>query len=298
MFYFSTLPTRSNLRISNKELPRAQYLQLDFNLERRVVNNSLKIEATTDQELQEKIWNSTGGTNPPNFVFIKDHERTKTTFYQTAITKCFDLPPVYELWMDFDVFFDGTNIWRAGDAGANGICGIVASTDRTLNYFANDELVMTSPTICKANEDQPILLHMRAGLEDLPKSEYDLPQGLIEAWVNGAYAGRYLGNVNDGNEFNNIFLQCDGEGTTFFAGWLFSTNRLDPRSNAPTIYLYVRLNGKNVEFPLRCYETINSLALAVRHDNKNWYNVLHEPSDQLASDFYIFHDGTIRALSK
>ena len=233
----------SSFRISNKELPRAQYLQLDFNLERRVINALFKMEAETDEELERKIWAPPGGIYPPNFIFLKDHNRDKTTFYQTAITKCFDLPPVYELWMDFDVYFDGTNLWRAGDVGLSGICGIISSPDGALNYIANDELVMTSPKICKANEVQPILLHMRSGLEYLPGDSHDLPQGLIEAWVNGDYAGQYLGNVNNGEDFENIFLQCDGTGTTFFSGWLFSTNRLDPRINAPTIYLCVIRNG-------------------------------------------------------
>lgn len=76
-------------------------------------------------------------------------------------------------------------------------------------------------------------------------------------------------------------------------------NPNDPlRSCAQTIHLCVLRNGEVLPLPFRNCEVVNALTLAIRHDGRNWYNVLRNPTDSLASDFYILHNNTIYALTK
>lgn len=63
------------------------------------------------------------------------------------------------------------------------------------------------------------------------------------------------------------------------------------------IFLCVRHNGEIQTYPLRPYRNLEEKALAVRYNNRNWYNILRHPSDPEASDFYIKHNGKIYALS-
>lgn len=187
----------SNFRISNVGFADSRYLMLDFNMERRVKNLSYAIFSSADdnERLQEMA--------QPD-----DENKTQTgkAYYFGEILRCFDLPPTYEIWIDFDVYFDGVNIWRAGKVSPTyGICGITSSIDSTLNYLSNGEEVKVFPNMCKINEIQPLLLHMISGVDD----------GIIEAWVDGEYVYRYVGNVNYSEDFCDIFLQYDDAGTLF-----------------------------------------------------------------------------------
>lgn len=280
----------SSLTLSNTEFPTRRWRKLDFNMERRVANALFSWDdtAVTEEEFMRIIWSPPGGDYPPNFILVKERIRTKTgdAFYQTEIVKTFDLQATYEIWIDFDVYFGGTDIWRAGNAGANGICGITSAVDGSLIYMSNGAVVQTVADICKAGEIQPVLLHMISGVND----------GVIEAWVNGQFVYRYVGDVNNGEDFNDIFMQCDGDGTVF-SNLLFSTERLDPRSYILCIELCILRNGAVLYYPFRYYETPIKPAVAIRYGGKNWYNRLREPADPAAGKITLWHDATEYALS-
>lgn len=203
------------------------------------------------------------------------------------ITKLFDLPPTYEIWIDFDVYFDGVSRWRAGNINGNGICGITALATSPLLYLSNNETVQAIPNVCKAGKVQPILLHMYAGEED----------GIIETWVNGEKLYTYTGDVNHGEVFADLFLQCDTTGT-YFSNITFSSYELEPRSYIEPIYFCVRHNGEILSFPLRDSDMPITNAFAVRYGEKNWYNTLKAPTDETAGVVHVWHNGTEYALSK
>lgn len=136
------------------------------------------------------------------------HSKTGTAFYQTTRAKCFDLPATSEVWIKFDVYFDGTNRWRAYNGDNNTAladCGIAALIGGGLAFFIYNQLNQAFANVCKTNTLQTVLLHMQAGTTD----------GVIEAWIDGDFIHCYTGNVNNGAAFEDIYLQSDGSGTVF-----------------------------------------------------------------------------------
>ena len=273
-----------SFRISNTEFPSTQIIILDFDVEALVVNEAFSW--SVDETHVERHWAPPGGSYPPNFIDVIVHDRT--AWYQTVVTKAFDLPPTYHLWIDFDVYFDGVHHWRAGNIGSAGLCGVTSGNP--LSGFSNGVQVYPTTNLLQAAGDYewtPVLVHLQSGTND----------GIVEAWFNGDKVFEYTGNVNDGEPFADPVLQSDGAGT-YFSYLLFSTNPLEPRRNVDTIELCLLRNGQVLTYPLYAYETCDAPALAVRYDGRNWYNVLRDPSDELASDFYIKHAESTYALTK
>lgn len=159
----------------------------------------------------------TSGTTLNNLPTTQS--KTGSAFYQTTREKCFDIPATSEVWLKFDVYFDGTNRWRAYNGGSNGTTGISTQTDGGLSIFAND--INVSPNganiagICKKNQLQTVLLHMIS----------DVSEGIIEAWLDGTFVYRYSGNVNEGLDFSDVYLQSDGAGT-FFSNIIISNSEV------------------------------------------------------------------------
>ncbi|MBR0060024.1 MAG: LamG domain-containing protein, partial [Selenomonadaceae bacterium] len=110
---------------------------------------------------------------------------TGTAFYQTTRAKCFDLSATDEVWIKFDVYFNGSDRWRAYNGGTNGITGITAQTTGDLSFFSNETNVQQSTSICKKNQLQTVLLHMISGSS----------AGVVEAWVDGTKIYTYTGDV-------------------------------------------------------------------------------------------------------
>ena len=155
------------------------------------------------------------GTTLTNLPATKS--KTGSAFYQTARQKCFDLPSTNEIWIKFDVYFDGENRWRAYNDGANGTTGITAQTTTELSFFSNGTNVqqLARETVAK-NQLQTVLLHMISGTTD----------GIIEAWVDDVFIYQYEGDVNHGELFEDLYLQSDGSGT-FFSNVIISNSEID-----------------------------------------------------------------------
>ena len=154
-----------------------------------------------------------------------DKSVTSEAFYQTAQIKCFDLPATAEIWLKFDVYFNGSNRWRAYNGGANGVTGITAQTDGEITYFTNAvNNVHAATNAAKKNHVQTVILHMISGSSS----------GVVEAWVDGSKIHTYTGDVNHGEEFADIYLQSDGSGT-FFSNVIISNTEigLDENSVVP-----------------------------------------------------------------
>ena len=145
----------------------------------------------------------------------ESQSKTGSAFYQTTIAKCFDLPATDEVWIKFDIYFDGTNRWRASNGGANGNSALAAQKDGNLSLFANNAFLQNTADMCKQNQLQTVLLHMVSGSTD----------GVIEAWVDGEKIYTYTGDVNHGDDFADIFLQSDGAGT-FFSNVIISSAKV------------------------------------------------------------------------
>lgn len=144
--------------------------------------------------------------------------KTGKAFYQTTTqTKIFDVPASKEVWIKFDVFFDGVNRWRAYEwCGGSHNTGIIAQTNGDISFFNRWTNVYQWSNLAKINALQTIILHMIA----------DSSNGLIEAYTDDdglLYA--YTGEVNNGTNFANLYLQSDGAGT-FFSNIVISNSPL------------------------------------------------------------------------
>lgn len=134
--------------------------------------------------------------------------KTGKAFYQTTQTKIFDVPAVKEVWIKFDVYFNGSQRWRAYDisTGSGITTGITAQTNGDISFFNHSANVYQSSNSAKINGLQTVILHMIA----------DATNGLIEAYTDdGGLLYAYTGEVNRGTNFGNLYLQSDGSGTFF-----------------------------------------------------------------------------------
>lgn len=158
---------------------------------------------------------TTSGTTLTNLPATRS--KTGTAFYQTTRAKCFNLPATTDIWIKFDVYYNGTQRWRA----YNGVGGITAwnrsnTVANALGFFdTNGTQVHYVTSVCKPNTLQTVLLHMQAGTTD----------GIIETWVDDVFIYRYTGNVNGGNAFADVFLQSDGSGTFFSSVTISNSQR-------------------------------------------------------------------------
>ena len=58
----------------------------------------------------------------------------------------------------------------------------------------------------------------------------DSTNGLVEVWSNGEKLGSYTGNVYNGDNFANIYLQSDGNGT-YFSNVIISNSQIGLNEN-------------------------------------------------------------------
>lgn len=189
------------------ELP----LTVTFDLERKVKNAALTWRYENPGYADDLLVGSwTQGALP------ESQSRTGIAFVNEYRQKCFDLPATNEVWMKFDVYFDGSNRWRAYNDNSYGTTGITAQTDGRLGFFANDNNQGHFDGVCIANQLQTVLLHMVSGSS----------AGVIEAWVDDTLIYRYTGDVNHGEDFADLYLQSDG-GNTFFSNVIISNAPID-----------------------------------------------------------------------
>lgn len=131
---------------------------------------------------------------------------TGSAFYQTNQQKAFNIPATDEIWIKFNVYFDGSQCWRAYNGGSAGNCGLFSYTvANTLRFWANGTTSTDFASVIKTNQLQTVLLHMVSGNS----------AGIIEAWVDGEFIYTYTGDVNHGSNFADFYLQSDGSGTFF-----------------------------------------------------------------------------------
>ena len=133
----------------------------------------------------------------------------KSAFYQTSLNKCFDIPATEEIWAKFDVYSGNYRYrWRAYNGNSSGTPNGISSYGTKIDFWSSEnssrEIFETS-NLLSVGILQTVLLHMVSGSSG----------GVIEAWLDGVLIYSYTGNVNNGSDFQNFFLQSDGAATTF-----------------------------------------------------------------------------------
>lgn len=199
----------------------------------------------------------------------ESQSRTGSAFYQTTRAKCFDLPAASEVWIKFDVYFDGSNRWRAyndKDGEICGVCSYVNNSNYDFGLWQNNTRIQDFSGVCKTNQLQTVLLHMITGSS----------AGVIEAWVDGALIYSYSGDVNHGQDFADIYLQSDGAGT-FFSNVIISNAQIGLNENAKVDNLELTLTldvKRRVETPEHVANLFSSLTAWLPFDKSPTFDVM------------------------
>lgn len=194
-------------------------IDFEFDAERRVKNPLLSWRY---DNYGSADFLTVSGTTLQNLP--KTKSKFGSAFYQTSHTKCFDIAATKEIWIKFDVFTTLANRWRAyNDATGSSSDGICSQTDGRLNFWVNNELAEEFSNYVK-NRLQTYLLHMKS----------DSAKGILEVWQDGEKIYSYSGNLNNGDDFANIYLQSDGSGT-FFSNVIISNDIIELNEDASLV---------------------------------------------------------------
>lgn len=242
----------------------------------------------------EKIWLDRGGDYPFPYLDLTTREVLRQLITETIEGEG-EFSPITTIWLKFDVYFDGINRWSAYNISeTNGKNGVFSDLPLDFSFLANDFEVVQGQSVLLANQWQTVIVHMESA---------EAPNGMIDVWIDGVQMHQYLGNVNNGEEFTNIYLTSEGGGT-MFKNFIASSAPLTEDDTPQTVAtgmgqlaFTVWHNGKVLTVPLKLSAVPITPSLTVRWQGCDWYNPLVLPSAENASEVAVRYNGTIYALS-
>lgn len=170
-----------------------------------------------------------------------DKSKTGSAFYQTNRAKCFDIPSTKEIWIrcDINVVANVTSsrirIYNDPDQSIfNGWSTYDKNITKNYFYWINGTSYDGGYRISRNDEGygkQPFLLHMKSGVTD----------GFLEFYFHSKSNKTYrsfTGNVNNGNDFDNVYIQMDG--SNIYVSNLIISN--EPLEISDDVYNYVNFN--------------------------------------------------------
>lgn len=175
--------------------------------------------------------------------------KTSSAFYQPTKSKCFDIPATKEIWIKCDIYttanYSGSDRIRIYDINSNNQAnGWSTSSSATSNYLLwhNDTSESGSSSLAK-NKLRPFLLHMVS----------DATNGIVEYFFASGDTQKFTGNVNDGNDFNNVYIQMDGS-NILVSNLIISNSPLELTDDV------AQLRQKTVEFTADTLRLIGNTA--------------------------------------
>lgn len=242
----------------------------------------------------ERIWLEKGGTYPFPYIDVTIRDVMRQIITETIEGEG-EFSPITTIWLKFDVYFDGIARWAAYNISeTNGKCGVFAELPLDFKYLSNDVEVVREQSALLANHWQTVILHMDSAADS---------SGVIEAWLDGVKMYEYHGNVNNGDEFTDIYLTSEGSGT-MFRNFITSSAPLTEDDNTrtvargvPKLAFTVRHKGKILAVPLKLPTVLVKPALSIHWSGCDWYNPLVNLTDENASEIVIRYNGAIYALS-
>lgn len=222
---------------------------------------------------------------------------TGKAFYGGTLSDMFHTPDgLKEIWIRFDM------VKRYSSNGNFYVGQFLNSLNSALGFYGNfyvtleDMFFYRGTKILKTGVGKiyHCLLHIKS----------NSAEGVHELTIDrDTYT--YRGNVNDGNDLNNLVVYSSDGGLTFSNvvvseteltlddGWHRDSFGVETKINAPV--LNVRLQGSNVKFPLSTKRKSNSLTIRV--GDKNFYNTSVATDSTLAGAARYLLDDKARALS-
>lgn len=243
-----------------------------------------------------KIWLEKGGDYPFPYMTYAIREVIRQTIEETVDIGDVIVQPIISVWIKFEVLTSDRSRWFAYNDDENfGRSGICALTSGGVDFIANGAEVQHEDDAFAVNEWQTFLLHM----------ESDATEGIIELWAGGKKISAYVGDVNGGAEFTDLYLVAEGDDVQF-RNFVVSTASLDvdtePKSiratkNFGTLAFTVRHSDKNIVVPLKLSVVPIVPAFAVRYFGADWYCPLVLPNDQRASPILVRQGKNVYALA-
>lgn len=144
-----------------------------------------------------------GGTTLSNLP--ASQSKTGVAYYQPTRSACFGIAATKEIWIRCDIYT--TANYRNGDR-----IRVYSGDGQGVNGFSNGEAITDSCIIWHNNTHQygarglandklwTFILHMTS----------DASNGVIEYRFANGDGDKYTGNVNNGNDFANVYIQMDG----------------------------------------------------------------------------------------
>lgn len=174
----------------------------DFDTERDVTNTQPAFPYINPGRAD--LLTITGGTTLTDLP--ASQSTTGIAFYQPTRAACFGIPAIKEIWIRCDIYT--TESYKNGDRlriyhldnnnKANGF-----STNATISspyMLWHNDVSQDSAYSFASNQLRTLILHMKS----------DASNGVVEYRLTSGYGDKYTGNVNNGNDFDNVFIQMDG----------------------------------------------------------------------------------------
>ena len=206
----------SNVIISNAPIGLGENVigygltsSLDFDLKTEITT-SVELNCDLERNVQKIFRYENYGTadglkvSGTTVALEKAKSRYYSGFYQTQRLKCFDIPAAKEVWIKFDVyfsvkyqslFFGSLDNDKTSQARLN--CDTGSEYHRMIFAFSNRVASDTSHPL-SAETLYRVLLHMKSNSTN----------GKIEVFFSDGYNLSYTGNVNNGNKFENVYIQA------------------------------------------------------------------------------------------
>lgn len=228
----------------------------------------------------------------PGHTVECDSTKSKTgyAFWQNYQSKSFDIPSVKEIWVKFDVYSaSGTsNRWRAYQDNGNYYYDGITRLNDQINIWTSQ--TNTGATVFHDVKNwaglHTIILHMVS----------DASNGIVEYFLDGEKAASATGkNVNNGNAFNNFYLESDGADVLFsnviISDTELTTDDTCDLSKKPWIQPVI---GKNGTFG------VDDFAVRRSDSSSNIYKVFDATGTNYGSrayiDFYIKENVSIKSV--
>ena len=203
------------------------------------------------------------GTTVSNLT--PDQSVTGVAFYQPDRTACFGISPEKEIWIKCDIYttdnYSNNDRIRIYSDDADGVNGFATNATITNRYAIwHNGTSRTGSNSLGANKRRPFWMHLVSDAND----------GLIDCLI-GNEEFHYIGNVNNGNDFSNLYIQMDGsniyvsnliisnELLEYYEGYVlnfYDTERILTGSSETFIYDLMRRIVRREELDADCSRVI------------------------------------------
>lgn len=212
----------------------------------------------------------------------------KTAFYQTEKAKCFDIPSTKEIWIKCDIYtldsYGYSDTLYIGSDDGNGFNGWAqAFYNEVYKLFHNGSEQALRYRLGE-NTRYRFLLHMKSGVND----------GVIEVYIGGNLRGSFSGNVNNGADFQNVYISMGYE-RIFVSNLIISNAPVDINEN---VTISLALNCDILRFfPTETFLSLDSFRKVfwtLTQANDLYRNV--KKSAQMHADTLRFIEHTVQFI--